>query len=396
MSYGNEKRCLSYISLLHFVTILLPIRAFPPPHFHLKSNNLHSNPYSKSYLKTIHSDQDQIRGDKYGLHNNSTIPTPQQVAELVGVKPSLDASKQTWKRAWVLQKRALPFLHFSERFSRYKVVDSSLNLACLWWKALSGNDRLSLAYDDGLSFDLLPKFTRYIVHPKLVRRYPRLHHANVEIRTVFLDASVKELIQFQSSHSSNVKLQFRLISMGAGYDIRSVKLLTSGLIQQAYEIDLPEVVQAKQLLLQRLQKRRNHLTKEHFPTLMGVDLNHVQDLKQILLDILTSSTDEEENEDVIWHNIFLFEGVMIYLNDGIPSQLLHTCSSVMKEVSSSFQNDPNASLCLADRMENVPGGDETLGKVELSTNGWDLVTWLPKPGLARHMCSATLSTGSDS
>ena len=54
--------------------------------------------------------------------------------------------------------------------------------ACLWWKALSGNDITSPVYDRELSYDLLPPVTRWMVSPRVCRWYPRLHHANVEIR----------------------------------------------------------------------------------------------------------------------------------------------------------------------------------------------------------------------
>jgi hypothetical protein len=46
----------------------------------------------------------------------------------------------------------------------------------------AGNDASSPVYDYKLSYDLLPPITRTIVHPMLSKFYPRLHHANVEIR----------------------------------------------------------------------------------------------------------------------------------------------------------------------------------------------------------------------
>jgi len=56
--------------------------------------------------------------------------------------------------------------------------------ACLWWKAIAGNDKSSPVYDYSLSYDLLPPVTRWLVSKRLCRFYPRLHHANVEIRWV--------------------------------------------------------------------------------------------------------------------------------------------------------------------------------------------------------------------
>lgn len=379
--------------------------------FHpILSNPFYLNPLkaaakssSSSSFRPITSSPDLIRGDRYGTTNNSTIPTPQEVADIVGVRPSREASKRTWQRAWKIHKRALPFLHIIERGKKNKVVDSSLNLACLWWKALAGNDVTSPAFDEGLSFDLLPPGTRHIVNKKLVKLgiFPRLHHANVEIRTVFLDNSVKEVIQLhvqKQEPKQSTPTKYRLISMGAGYDVRSIKLLSKGIIDEAYELDLPEVVEAKQMLLgpRRLLKRRPQLKEEHMPKLIGVDLNSISSFRQVLRDILESTPQSSNTKDFTWHNIFLFEGVMIYLDEGIPTKLLQTCSSVAQEAKSlkTNQNGPlfdGASLCLADRMENVPGGDKELGTAELKRTGWKLITWLPKPGLARHMCSATLT-----
>eukprot|EP00594_Rhizosolenia_setigera_P004923 CAMPEP_0178945992 /NCGR_PEP_ID=MMETSP0789-20121207/4034_1 /TAXON_ID=3005 /ORGANISM="Rhizosolenia setigera, Strain CCMP 1694" /LENGTH=73 /DNA_ID=CAMNT_0020625927 /DNA_START=1012 /DNA_END=1233 /DNA_ORIENTATION=- len=67
-------------------------------------------------------------------------------------------------------------------------------------------------------------------------------------------------------------------------------------------------------------------------------------------------------------------------------------SYLVSSSSTSSENDlPLASLCLADRLENVPEGDFDMGTIELQNNGsWDIEIWLPKPGMARHQLFATL------
>ena len=77
---------------------------------------------------------------------------------------------------------------------------------------------------------------------------------------------------------------------------------------------------------------------------------------------------------------------MIYLNDGVPSSLINITSSMLRE------NNLDCSLCFADRLENVPGGEFDLGVKELESNGWKMKDWSPIPELARHMGSASLST----
>lgn len=381
-----------------------------------------------------------IRGNRYGTSNNSTILTAEDAAQAVGVIPPLvNASKGKWKRAWKFHQFMLPILHSTERFDKFswrfpfrkkkekrkseKIIitkDSYLNLACLWWKAISGNDKNSPAYDEGLAYDLLPKLSRYVVHPfiinnRILNRYPRLHHANVEIRTAFLDKILNQaIISYQEkelaiSSLSEVKrkTKFRLISIGSGYDLRSVKFLSRGIVDEAYELDLPSVVQTKQCLLEtRLCKRRPEFSSsdsqydegsesfKYFPKFREVDLNNLGHFEEILTDIVDFGKDGAEQ----WHNIFLFEGVMIYLDKSIPSNLLRICSEVtMKSYlgsssSTSSENDlPLASLCLADRLENVPEGNFDMGTIELQNNGsWDIEIWLPKPGMARHQLFATL------
>jgi len=119
-----------------------------------------------------------IRGSKY---ENSTILTPADAANTVNVKPTREATKQEWQRAWKLHRFMMKILH---KFDGCKPKDSKLALACLWWKAIAGNDRTSPVYDYQLSYDLLPSITRWIVNRRICRFYPRLHHANVEIRKV--------------------------------------------------------------------------------------------------------------------------------------------------------------------------------------------------------------------
>ena len=114
------------------------------------------------------------------------------------------------------------------------------------------------------------------------------------------------------------------------------------------------------------------------PVMYPMDLNDLDRVKTTLTEILQQSS--EENDDASeWHTIFLFEAVMIYLNDGIPRALLRACSDALKLTGC------QGSLVFADRLENVPGGDRNVAVQELAKLGWEVIEWLPKPGLARHM-----------
>jgi len=315
-----------------------------------------------------------IRGESYASVN-STIPTGQQAAQAVGVVPPLEASAKVWKRAWNLHRRVMPLLHF---FDKMKPPDSSLALMCLWWKALSANDCNSPAFDNSLVYDLLPSGTRLLVGKRLQRFYPRLHHANVEIRTVYLDQQVMNIIAEVKMATRTKKI--RLVTLGGGYDVRSIKFRERGLVDQAVELDLPDVIDAKQKIFQskRLKLRRPWLTSVMMPSFHSVNLNNVEEVREILNIILS-----DEKDSTMWHTIFLFEGVMIYLDEHVPRRLLEICSAVLK-------NSKEGSLVFADRLDNIPGGDYAIGISELAETGWNIVDWQPKPGLARHMGRAKL------
>jgi O-methyltransferase involved in polyketide biosynthesis len=212
------------------------------------------------------------------------------------------------------------------------------------------------------------------------RFFPRLHHGNVELRTAYLDNAVREIVKDAKDpllHSdSHVKI--RLVCMGAGYDTRGVKMLEQGIVDMVVELDLPEVVDAKQRLFERLRMRRPGLVDVDMPELIPSDFNDVPDVEKKLQQVLKDDTNGD------WHTIFMFEGVMIYLNDGVPSSLLNVTSNAL------IEKGLQGSLCLADRLENVPGGDQDMGGIELERNGWRIIDWCPKPGLARHMLRARL------
>lgn len=276
----------------------------------------------------------------------------------------------------------IPILHSTDRC---KPPDSSLNIACMWWKSLSGSDKNSPVYDNGLAYDLLPSGWRNIVRPR--RLYPRLHHGNVELRTAYLDSAIMDIVHRVRRGDHGDERQIQLICMGAGYDTRGVKMLERKVVDKVVELDLPTVVDAKERLFERLLRRRPWLSALEMPTLVPADFNDVHgNLKKKLDFILGEGIGKDqcahlEND---WYTIFMFEGVMIYLNDGVPSSLLNITSAALRE------RHLDGSLCFADRLENVPGGALDLGVEELENNGWRMKDWCPKPGLARHMGSAEL------
>jgi len=255
-------------------------------------------------------------------------------------------------------------------------------------------------------------------------------------RTAYLDKAVSAIISkichhYQNSASTSSIQRYKpvnimIIIMGGGYDTRSFKMIEHNLVNsvnpppllqrrrkwrwvklfkrrrqqqpnpldnlppskqynlQCYELDLPQVVQTKRRLIQsRLSRRRPWFStvneSVNTPSFFEVDFNNLNQTKKVLKNIVSS------NETHPTANIILFEGVMIYLDKGVPHALLEVCSEVLQTSGSD-----NNYLCFADRLDNIPGGDEELARVEMNNTGWELVDWLSKPGLARHMGVASL------
>jgi hypothetical protein len=289
------------------------------------------------------------------------------IAASVSVKPPSQLPPFVSRFCSKAFRRTVQLAHVLDLTTTATPPNSFLSLSCMWWKAIAANDVTSPVHDSGLAYDLLPSYSRWIVSPYVCRLYPRLLHANIEIRTAFLDRAVTQIATLS-------KTRVRLITLGGGYDTRSIKLLERGVIQEAVELDLPAVVQAKQQLLasQRFQSRRRQGALA-LPTCYGVDLNQVSQVREILQELLA--------QDDSTATIFLFEAVFLYLNPGIPTALLKLCSEMSQK---------DSWLCLVDRLEGFAGDDrnqETARQV-LAKSNWELEEYSPKPGATRHMVMA--------
>lgn len=86
--------------------------------------------------------------------------------------------------------------------------------------------------------------------------------------------------------------------------------------------------------------------------------------------------------------LFVLEALLIYLEPSAAKELLATCAAEAREAGAA-----EAALAFADRLPEVAGCDAAEAQAMLSSAGWelDVNSWLPKPGLARHMGIATLS-----
>jgi len=164
--------------------------------------------------------------------------TADDAARKLKIKPPLKAPRFVWRAAWNVGKLSLRLL---PRLTRSHVpVNSNVNLSVLQWKALSG---------DPVARSLLPgRLSKLTTHPRLLPLYPRLHHANVELRTAYISAAVDEAIK-----SLPVGDGLDVVVAGCGFDTLGLRLLTKEPSPTrplaVTEFDLPDVVESKSLLL---------------------------------------------------------------------------------------------------------------------------------------------------
>jgi hypothetical protein len=296
--------------------------------------------------------------------------TGNDIFTVLNVAPQTKGLALLRRISWRTHGKLLPLLHWRDKA---RAQDVDVNLRVLWNKVITSLDKNSPAYEpERWTFDMLP-WSRWILRMIPIRLFPRWLHANIELRTVYLNMAVdREIDQVRVPAGRKI----RIVTVGGGYDSRPTRLLASNRVQQAWELDIPHVAASKRTMLERLFERRK--LPIHAPQLLGVDLNDL-DLVQTTLENIAK--DDKKNE---WHTIVVSEAVLMYLDEGVTSKVLTMCRSV-------FGRKGIASFCFADRLEGVPQYDdlpqeeEAAGREFLAQAGWKLVDWIPKPGRACHM-----------
>ena len=132
----------------------------------------------------------------------------------VGAPAPWQAPRWVWSYAWRLHERMLPLLH---RWDRAAPADTCVNLIVVWLKAIAGNRGLEGTSDGGAAFAMLPHFTRLVVASPLAYLYPRLHHANIAVRTAYLDREVERELRAAGGEPTSV------VVLGAGFDTRALR-----------------------------------------------------------------------------------------------------------------------------------------------------------------------------
>ena len=290
----------------------------------------------------------------------------------LGISAPWRAPRWVWAAAWRGGKRVLPFLH---RWDECAPADTCVNLNVCWLKAIAGNRRGDARLrDGGLAYDLLPPVTRRVVAWPLCCLFPPLHHQNVALRTAYLDGAVTAAL------ADDDLARAMLVSVGAGFDVRAFRV-ADGL--RCAEIDLPDVVSQKRALLARLARRRPAARARVDALAFATgNLSVRSEAVAALRQVLRGGGGGGGSPTPPRHVVYVVEALLIYLPPESGEALLRACVDEAAAAGAS-----RVSLCFADRLpgvEQTSAADAaaTLARARLEL---DEASWLPKPGLARHM-----------
>lgn len=360
-------------------------------------------------------------------HHRKSNSTIDDIYDILQVQPASPCPFPRWKRwSWKWHSRLLPLLHFGPGNSARPPPDVFVNLRVLWNKALTSIDPKSPAYeaaDHFPTFHLLPHISRWILFrgiPPLRRLYPRWFHANIELRTVYLNRAIETEVQHiiadhrKQNNPVSSPLSIELIILGGGYDTRSVRTLFRypQVVTRVWELDFESVVESKQTMLQQSLYRQvpelmASTGEEDTIRFQAVDLNDLERVESILAQISReqkASATATKTKDTTTHTIILTEAVLMYLEDGVPPQILQLCLKHFDPTHLSWifvdrlkgmngysgsrtKNNKNGSTKNNNKnsYEDELASSRTMATDYLASIGWQLVDLLIKPGATRHM-----------
>jgi len=284
----------------------------------------------------------------------------------------------------------MPYLHF---FDSTGCKDNCRNLSVLWWKAISGCKWGTRSYDSGIAFDLLPPISRHLVRFPISWLYPNLIHKRVEKRTFYLDSLIAAELGRSGSSDRNM-----VVLVGAGFDPRSLRFLHNSNFNNTdfFELDLPDVIKQKMLMLKRFCDRRPFMGDSCSKRLqlLAVDLNKPETLLSEIKNILTSRN-KLYGKSNCCRMVIVFEAVLMYVQSDNVSNVLKGLSAVLRHESKRVRN--GASICFTDRFPiteqvisaSLPNARDCIAVDPavyhyLKSNGWQLTASGPPISRCRH------------
>jgi O-methyltransferase involved in polyketide biosynthesis len=293
---------------------------------------------------------------------------------------------RTLRRAsWRAHAALLPLLHVTDPVAP---ANTCVNLQVLWLKALAGTRGETADY---ISYRCLPTHTRWIVSRPLCWLYPPWMHTTIARRSLFIDDALADVLGLirERDHRhfhvvtlgagfdtrpmrlgvvENVRRHFHVVTLGAGFDTRPMRLGVVENVQRRTatldtrltwsEVDLPEVIQQKRRMLERLTRRRPWLSPR-IPSMHSADLSTRSGRRVVhraaQCDALRSSQAHT--------TVFVLEALLMYMDPASARELLRVCGNV-----------PGSLVVFADRL---PGGVDNRAQAEavLKAAGLTLDEW---------------------
>lgn len=264
------------------------------------------------------------------------------------------------RSAWRAHVALLPLLHAMDPI---KPSNTCVNLQILWLKALAGAQGST---DDYVSYRMLPKKSRWIISRPFCWLFPPWHSETVARRTRFIDEALGGMLDeagaagadtgdspLAAAAAASSSPRIHMITLGAGFDTRAMWQVGRECTTWI-DVDLPQVIEQKRQMLQRLARRRPELAPR-IPGMQGADLS-TRSGRAVVRRAAASAPAGSQP-------VILCEALLMYLPDRCARALLRTCGRV-----------DGARLVFADRL---PGGVENREEAEalLRSLGLTLCEW---------------------
>ena len=231
------------------------------------------------------------------------------------------------------------YLHMTDDLN---IKDYKHNLIALWAKCITNSYGWTKYYDKYV-IDFLPNYTRITAKwPLSYMWLPTMIKSKSTItRLDLMDSHLLRIFKLCQNEYQYKDLQ--IVIVGAGFDTKFCKYQQETERPKHLhfiEIDLPNIIDFKQKLCQRLRKRHPQQNIK-LPNFIAADL-----LKSKMKDLLT----KENGFNNKMPTVFIFEAILCYLNVQKEPQIVNT---IMDDISNICKDLPNSFMIIFDAIPSI-------------------------------------------